>query len=833
MLASLAYDVRQTARGLLRERGFTLVVLLSLALGVGANSAIFALVDQVLFRLLPVRDPERLVLLTWKGRFVGSGWGSGDLLPNPLFRELQAASQAFEGVFARHPTNVQLSAAGTPEDVRAELVSGSYFSVLGIGAARGRVLDASDDVRRGEHPVVVVSYDHWKNRMGGAEDVVGRKVLVNNHPMEVVGVAAAGFRGLDRAAVPALWLPLTMHPQATPEFDWLDNRRGRFLHVFGRLKPGVSPEQAQAGLQPWFKATIEDDTRREDWPKVTDEQRREYLASTLGVLPASHGRSDFRGQMERPLLVLVGATGLVLLLACLNVASLCLARAFARQRETAVRSALGASRGRIAREQLLQAGVLALGGGLLGVVLAPYATQALVSFLPPDVDVSPDLDPRVVLFTLAVSLLTGLVFGVAPAVRASRTPPALVLKEQSATVAGGLRLRKALVAGQVALAFVLLIGAGLFVRTLATLRAQGPGYRTTNLLNFRVDPARAGHARPQAKALARELLDEVRALPEVESASLSAATLLVGGSWNSRMTIDAGGRRIATPEPVHCNAVSPGFFGTLGVPLLAGRDFDEHDANDVPGFSEPLRSAIVNESFVRKYLADRDPLGARLAFGTFADARTEIRVVGVVKTFHYRGLREMEEQAFFSVFEGIRGAGSFYVRTRVDSAAAFASIRAAVSRVDPGLPVLDLRTIDDQLDRVLLTERMLATLASAFACLATLLVVVGLYGVLSFVVARRTREIGIRIALGASRLAAVALVLRDAGLLIAGGLALALPVAWGLARLVESQLFGVRPLDAPTIAGAAALVLGVALVASAVPARRASTVDPIRTLRAE
>jgi predicted permease len=299
------------------------------------------------------------------------------------------------------------------------------------------------------------------------------------------------------------------------------------------------------------------------------------------------------------------------------------------------------------------------------------------------------------------------------------------------------------------------------------------------------------------------------------------------------MTIDAGGRRIATPEAVHCNSVSPGFFQTLGVQLTAGRDFDDHDANDEPGFSEPFRSAIVNESFVRRYLPERDPLGARVGFGTFTDARTDIQVVGVVKTFHYRGLREMEDQVFFPVFEGMLVGGSFYVRTRVDSPAAFASIRSAVRRVDPGLPVLDLRTIDDQLDRVLVTERMLATLASAFACLATLLAVVGLYGVLSFVVARRTREIGIRIALGASRMGAVGLVLRDAGLLISGGLALALPVVWGLTRLVESQLFGVRPMDAATIAGAAALVVLVALLASALPARRASAVDPIVTLRAE
>jgi putative ABC transport system permease protein len=834
MRATLADDLKHAGRGLLRDRAFTLVAVLSIALGVGANSAIFSLVDQLLFRLLPVREPHRLVLLTWRGQFVGTGWGTSNLLPHPLFRDLQRENGVFEGMFARYPTSVHFSAGGPPEPVKAELVSGTYFPVLGVGAALGRTLDPSDDQRPGEHPVVVLSYDHWRNRLGGDTGVLGGKVLVNNHPMTVVGVAAAGFRGIDRGEVPALFVPLMMKRVATPEFDWLDNRRGRFLHVFGRLKAGMTPEQAQAGLQPWFKAMLDEDTRRDGWPSVSENTRRAFLASTLQLLPADRGRSDLSRAMQRPLLVLAAATTLVLLLACLNVAGLCLARAVARQRDTAVRSALGASAGRIVRQQLAETALLAVGGGALGALLAPFATQALIAFLPPDADVRADVDVRVFVFTMAVATLTGLAFGLLPALRAGRTPATLALKERSSTVSGGVALRKALLVGQIALALVLLIGAGLFVRTLASLRAQGPGYPTANLLTFEIDPGRAGLSPSRSKPLLRALLARLRGLPEVERAGLSVGRMLSGGSWNGPLTIEAQGRSTSDRE-VHFNAVSPGFLATLGAPIVAGRDFDEHDAREEAGdpLDDNFRVAIVNQKFVERYLPGKNPLGARLGFGTNPDVKTTIEVVGVVKTFRYRGLREEEEQVLVPAFESTPPGGSFYVRTRTRSEAAFGAIRAAVQEVDPGLTVVGLRTLDDQLDRVLLTERMLATLASAFAVLATVLAVIGLYGVMSFVVTRRTREIGIRIALGASRRMAVGLVLRDAALLVAGGLAIALPAVWALTRLLESQLFGVRPMDAATLTAAAFLITLVALLASAVPARRASSVNPTVALRAE
>jgi predicted permease len=839
MLDRLLYGIRHGVRGLVRDRSFTLVAVASIALGVGANSAIASLIDQALLRRLPVRDADRLVLLSWQGRFVGSGWGSGDLLPHPVFRDLVAQTDVFEGLCARFPTNVDVGLGkDTPEPVDAEIVSGSYFRVLGVRPALGRLLDDADDRVKGAHPVVVLAYDFWKNRLGGPADIVGHTVRINHHPMTVVGVAAQGFRGVDWGEVPSLWVPTMMKREAS-QFDWLDDRRGRFLHVFGRLKPGMTADQAQAALQPWFKTMLEADTRHQSWPVVTEEQRRQFLASTLAVRPAARGRSDLREQVERPLLVLLAATGLVLLLACLNVANLSLARAFARRSETALRLALGASRARIVTESLTQSALVAALGGALGVLLAPTVIGALISFLPPGVDLAPSVDGRVLGVSLAVALATGVLFGLLPALHASRLAPAETLKAGSSRVAGGLGLRRLLVVGQVALAVVLLIGAGLFVRTLRNLRAQGPGFATTNLLSFYVEPGRAGYAQAEGRQRMGGILAALRARPEVARAAISTAMLLSGGSWNGPLTFDAGGGRRATDGSVHMSMVSPGFFDTLGTSVLRGRAFDERDqrptrGEDITGIDRlAFRSAIVNESFVRRYFGDRDPIGARIGIGNRPDTRVEIEVVGVASNFSYRGVREADDQAFFPYFEGPVGGGNFYVRTRAASGASFQAVRDAVRQVDPGLTVAQLRTVDDQLDRSLANERLLAALAAAFAGLAVLLAVVGLYGVTSFVVTRRTREIGIRLALGSSRAAALRLILADTAAMVAGGLAIALPAVWALGRLVQSQLFGLSALDATTIAGAALLMAAVALGASAVPACRAARVSPTEALRYE
>src|SRR6266571_4632133 len=371
MLLNLAREMRFALRGLLRDQGFALTAVLSIGLGVGANAAIFSLVNQALFRLLPVRAPERLVLLDWRGSFIGKGWGSDNLMSYPFYRDLRDEAAVFDGVFGRAPTIVNLALDNRAETISAEIVTGSYFRVLGVHAQLGRTIDESDDQQPGAHPVVVLSFDYWRNRLGSRSDILGRTVFVNTNPMTVIGIAEPGFHGIDWGEVPSLWVPTMMKRQATPDFDWLLDRRGRWLHVFARLKSGMTAQQAQAALQPWFKSMLRGDARREDWPRVTENQERRYLASSLQVLPASHGRSDLRGRLERPLVVLFAATTLVLLLACLNVANLYLARGFARRRETALRLALGASRGRVVRELLVQSAILAVAGAVVGIAIAP------------------------------------------------------------------------------------------------------------------------------------------------------------------------------------------------------------------------------------------------------------------------------------------------------------------------------------------------------------------------------------------------------------------------------------------------------------------------------
>ena len=831
-LRDFAYDLRFSARSFLRNPAFTTTAVLSLALGIGATTAIYSLVDQVVLHALPVHEPERLVLIDWHGDPLCCGFGTWNLMSYPICRDLQQQDRFFEGVLCRAATTVNLSTGGEHRPAAAEIVSGSYFPVLGVNAALGRVLGSDDDGMPGTNPVVVLSYDFWKTQFASAPDVIGRKVLVNQNPMTVIGVAAPSFRGIDVGEVPSLWIPAAMSAQAIPGFASQLDRRMRWMQVLGRLRPEVTAAQAQAGLQPWFKAMLDEDTRRAGFPRVTAERRQRFLASRLELTPAPQGHSPLRRRLAQPLWFLLAATAVLLGLACLNVAGLFLARGSARGREISTRLALGASRGRIGRQLLADSVLLALTGGTLGVVLAPVALQALIAFLPRDAAANAllsTIDSRLLLFTFLVSMVAGVLSGFAPALQAGRASFISALRERSGA-ASGVRLRKAIVTVQIAFTLILVTGGALFVRTLTGLMAKGPGFETSSLVSFGLDPRRNGYSAKETSQLMRRIHDELRASPGTQSSAVAVAQLLTGGSWSNPMTIQTN-ERSTTDRDVQLNAVSPGFFATLGIRLIAGRDFDERDSR--PLGEGGYRSAVVNESFVKRYLAGRNPLGARIAQGSGPDVKPDIEVVGVVADFSYRGLREESEQAYFPIFEGDRSGGTFYVKVRGTPEGAFQSIRTIVHNADPALPITYFRTLEEQVNRSLNTERILAALSAAFGTLALLLSLVGLYGVMSFVVTQRTREIGIRLALGATRSATVWLVLRDALMMIAAGIAIALPCVWALGRLVESQLYDVKPTDPAMIATATLILCSAALGAALIPARRASAVNPTEALRFE
>jgi predicted permease len=828
------YDLRFSVRSFARSPSFTSAAVLSLALGIGATTAIYSLVDQVILHALPVRDPERLVLIDWNGYTAGvNAFGTFNLMSYPICRDLQEQKRFFDGALCRAATTIVLSTGAEYAAAAAEVVSGSYFSVLGVHPAVGRLITDDDDGAPGASPVVVLSYDFWKTRFNGASDVVGRKLLVNRHPMTVIGVAAREFKGIDVGEVPSLWIPAAMSAQAIPGFDQMLNRRVRWMQVLARLRPGVTLVEARAGLQPWFKAMLVEDTRRADFPNITPDRRQRFLASTLELTAAPQGHSVLRRGLSQPLWVLFGATSVLLGLASMNVSGLFLARGSARARELATRLALGASRGRIGRQLLADSLLIALTGGLLGVALAPAVVHTLIAFLPRDVAASAlhaGTDTRLLLFTSLVSVATGVLTGFAPALQAGRGSLISSLKARAGHSIGGLRLRRGIVTAQIALTLILVIGAGLFVRTLGALLAKGPGFETSSLISFGIDPVRNGYTPAESDRLIRRIHEEIQSSPTTQSAAIAYNPLLTGGSWNGQMTIQTD-RRFTTDREVRLNAVSPEFFTTLGARIVAGRDLVERDA--LPASEGGLCVGIVNEAFATRYFNGRSPLGAHVGLGTGPDVKTAVEVVGVVADISYRGVREEWEQVYFPQVSCGATGGTFYVRIHGAREAAFQSIRRILHDADPTLPVPSFRTLDEQVNRSLNTERILATLSAGFGALALLLSLVGVYGVMSFAVTQRARDIGIRIALGARRSSALWFVLRDAIGMIAAGTVVALPCVYILGRLIESQLFGVTATDPSTIGGATLLVSAAGLCAALIPGYRAARLNPVDALRAD
>lgn len=835
-MGNLAQDLRFAARTFRKSPVFVAVAVLSLALGIGANTAIFTLVDQLLLRLLPVKDPRQLVLLWGRGPHYGSNNGRYKL-SYPMYEDFRDHNQAFSGMFCRWETALSVSDAGKTERIDGELVSGSYFPVLGVGAALGRVLTPDDDRVPGGHPIAVISYRYWQNRFGGSRDVIGKKLLLDGYPITIVGVSQAGFDGTDPGASPQIRIPIMMEAQLSPqfaEFFSLKNRRGRWVNVFGRLKPGITMTQAKAALQPFFHQMLEMEVQQKEFARAAPETRQRFLGMWIDLLPASKGDSTLRRQFASPLLVLTALVGLVLLIACANVANLQVARATARRKEVAIRLALGAGRSRIVSQLLVESLSLALAGGAAGLFLAIWMDRALLNFLPAGdapLTIATTPDWRILGFNLGISLLTGIVFGLVPAMHSTRPELAGTLKDQVGSIAGGtsVGLRKTLVAAQVALSLLLLIGAGLFIRSLGNLRELDPGFHTGNLVGFAVDPPMNGYQPERSLDFYRRLRESLGALPGVESSSLAVIPVLTGDEWDNSMAVEGFQHKPSETPDAHMQFASPDYFKTMRIPILLGRDFRMTDGRQAP------KVCIVNEKFARRFFKDGLAIGKDIGMGGDPGTKLDIEIVGVVRDTKYESMRDevpMEVYRPYHQMEFVIGMYA-YVRTARRPEQAFAGIRQVVNGLDPNLPIFQMKTIESQMEESLITERLVATLSSGFGMLATLLAGIGLYGVMAYIVARRTREIGVRMALGASAGNVVTLVMRDVVVLTGIGIAIGLPAAWGLTRMVKSQLYGIQPNDSLTIAAATLGIAFVALLAGYVPAIRAARVDPVRALRWE
>jgi len=826
-------DLKLAVRGLFRSPLFSIVAILSLALGIGANTAIFTLIDQILLRKLPVKNPDELVMLYQQGPHSGSNMGSR-MHSYPIYEEYRKRGEPLAEVMARRLASASISVDNQTERVEVEMVSGNFFTMLGVGPALGRVFNSQEDdqIYQG-HPVVVLSHHYWNTRFNRDPAVIGKKILVNNYPMSIVGVSAEGFAGIDPARAPQIRVPILMKPAVVPEWEWvhMSNERTRWVQVFARLKPGYTAESAQAPMQGLFTQIRQHEMTlpgAKDWSQF---QRDQFMTGKLRVEQAAMGYSSLRNDFSTALVVLMGMVGLVLLIACANVANLLIARGFMRQREIAVRLSLGATRGQLIRQLLTESVLLSLIGGAFGILLSMALTRGLLALIPSDQPllILPTPDLRILLFTFSLTLLTGVIFGLLPALRASKPDQWATLKDTVGAIAGSggsLYLRKGLVAAQVALSFLLLFGAGLFVRSLQNLQTTDTGVKLDNLVTFQLNPALSGYENQQGINFYNELLDRLGSSPGVKSVAMAAVPILAGSEWDSSMSVEGHQAKDGEDMQAFMNSLSPRYFETMGIPILEGRDFTRVDAK------QDATVAIVNQKFARHFFKDKSAVGRRIGFGGGPESKLTIEIVGVAADSLYEGPREGVRRQVFIPNWG-RGGVTFYMRTTDASSGAFNLVRGEVKRLDAGMPVFDMKTLQGQLDETLLSDRLIAMLSAGFGVLATLLASIGLYGVMAFIVARRRKELGIRLALGAEPYGLVWLVMKEVLLLLVIGLAVGIPSAIALGRYVSSQLYGIQPGD-PWIAVATVVLLSVvSVIAGMIPARRASRIDPILALRYE
>ncbi|HEY1262738.1 MAG TPA: ABC transporter permease [Terriglobales bacterium] len=835
LLQDLTYALRQFRRA----PGLTLAAVITLAVGIGASAGIFSLVDQVLLRSLPVEDPGNLVLLKYIGSDTGHassyGGDTDHYFSYPMYRDLRDKNAVFSGMLCMFPTQVGVQWRKTASLADSELVSGNYFSMLGVKPFLGRLLVPEDTASNGSFALAVLTYRAWMGRFNADPTIVNQTILINGNLFTIIGVAPPGFDGVIAGMLPDFFVPMTMKAQMTPGWDHLENRRSRWLNIVGRLKPGMTPQRAEAGINPLWKAI-----RAEELQSITSHSQgfRERFVekSSLTLLDGSKGFSPLRISMRTPLLILLGMVALLMLMATANVGGLLLVRAAGRVREISVRYALGAPRRRIIRQLTVEGLALGLAGGVVGILLAPVLTSALIRLINPTASttgmtsLSPYPDWRVLMFCFGVSVVASVMFSLAPIIQFYRPEVAPALKQQAATAGEGhARFRRIAVGAQIGLSLLLLVGAGLFGRTLRNLKSVNVGFVADHLLTFQLDPRMAGYVPANVPPLYKRLLEGLRSQPGVESVGMTDDPVLA--QTDSTYTIEVPGYQAQEGERMNFEweRVTPDYFATLQLPAVAGHVFTDEDT---PATS---RDAIVNESFVRKFFANPDQALGRTFSERGAKGKNPFLIVGVVKDAKHFSLHDQPSPIFYTpIFqEKEPGAVALYVRTRQKPEAAGTLVRAAVSKIDSKLVVDSLQSMDAQIDSTLTFERLLSLLSSGFGVVAVFITAIGLYAVLAYSIAQRTREIGIRMALGATRGSVVKMVLSEVLVLTGISVGIALPLSLAFSSLVKSQLFGVSERDPATMVLVTLAIAAVVLLAAWAPARRATQVQPITALRYE
>ena len=835
-MQTLWQDLRYGYRMLLKNPGVTMLAVVALALGIGANTAIFSLMNAVMLRNLPVEKPGELVLFG-DGHAGGSTDGIGDtrLYSYFFFEKMRAASHSFSdlsSVLSLTLNGMHGKVDGSPdfEKMNVQLVSGTFFSMLGVKPALGRTFSAADDGAADAHPIAVASYSWWKRRFNRDPDALGKTINLEQNVYTIIGVAPQDFYGTMVGQTPDVWIPLSMEAQVSPGWNGLENKQFESLDLFGRLKPGVGVAQAQAEVnvlakQFWTEAA---------GGALTADEKQELAESVIELTPAARGISRLRFRYSLPLQVLMAVVGLVLLIACANIANLLLARGTTRQREIAVRMAIGAGRARLIRQMLTENALLVLMGGALGVWFASWASVAMVRMVIPGTEASPlnvGPDATVLTFTLIVSVVTAALFGIIPALRNTRIDLTPALKEGKGTAGAAARgaMTNALIVAQVALSLVLLVGAGLFLRTIINLEDVDTGFNKQNVLLFGIDPTAVGYKQDARLVnLYQSIEQKVEAEPGVKSASISFFTFNQG-EWDDSVVVQGGTIAPGIDNDVVENVVGPDYFKTMGIPLLAGRVFGPQDTANSPGV------AVINETMARNFFPGGSPIGRRFGIGEDPKRSGEFEVVGVVKDAKYIRIGEAASAAAYYPYtqNGDRYFYNLTVRYSGSPRPIVSEVRQAVGSVDARLPVAYVSTLAELVDQSIASQSMIAKLSTFFALLAAFLACIGIYGITSYAVTRRTSEIGIRMALGADGRSVLVMVLREVAKLVAIGVAIGVPAALAADRWASSLLFGLKPTDPATILAATALLLAVAVFAGFLPARRASRVDPIVALRYE